>query len=116
MTIKIIDIIDTDFAVTTDNGIKVFDEMDRYLSNNKEVTIDFTGIKTMTTAFLNAAIGQLYSKKKYDSEFLNKHVKPIGFKENHLLLLKMVIARAKEYFADKDTFTKNLDESIDGDN
>ena len=116
MKIKIFEIINTDFAVTTENGNKVFDLIDSNLSSGQSVEIDFTDIQTMTTAFLNSAVGQLYSRKKYNSNFLNKHISLVGYKENHFALIKMVIERAKEYFADKESFERNLDESINGDN
>ncbi|MCD8417977.1 STAS-like domain-containing protein [Tenacibaculum finnmarkense genomovar finnmarkense] len=116
MKIKIFEIIKTDFAVTTDNGNKIFKLIDENLSLGHSVEIDFSEIKTMTTAFLNSAVGQLYSREKYNSTFLNKHISLIGFKDSHLSLIKMVIERAKEYFEDKDSFEKNLNESINGDN
>ena len=116
MKIKIFDIIKTDFAVTTDNGNKVFNLIDANLSLGDSVEIDFSQIETMTTAFLNSAVGQLYSREKYNSKFLNDHISLIGFKDNHFTLIKMVIERAKEYFADKESFEKNLDDSINGDN
>ncbi len=116
MEIRIVDIINTNVAVTTENGNKVFNLVDENLKQNKFVEIDFSNIETMTTAFLNSAIGQLYSRDNYDSDFLNEHISISNFKENHFSLIIMVIERAKEYFADKKSFEKNLKESLDGDN
>ncbi len=116
MEIRIVDIINTNVAVTTENGNKVFNLIDENLKQNKFVKINFSNIETMTTAFLNSAIGQLYSRESYDSDFLNKHLSLKNCKRNHFSLVLMVIERAKEYFADKKSFEKNLKESLNGDN
>ncbi|MCU4190204.1 STAS-like domain-containing protein [Flavobacterium sp. HXWNR29] len=97
-------IIDSDIAVATDAGDKVFNEIVNYLSKNKSVTLDFTDISILTTAFLNAAIGQLYSNDKFSSDFLNDNLKVINVQSEDKPLFSMVIRRAKEYFKDKKGF------------
>lgn len=114
MQILIKDIINASFAVTTEDGNTIFELLDDNFSNNTPVLLDFEGISLMTTAFLNSAIGQLYSKDRYSSIFLNKNLKLINVQEQDKPLFSLVVKRAKEYFANKQDFEKNANDSIYG--
>jgi len=61
--------------------------------------LDFGGIRFITSAFLNASIGQLYAH--YSSEFIKQHLSVSNLANDDLILLARVIERAKEYFSDK---------------
>lgn len=108
------DIIETNLAVSTENGNKVFEIIDTYLQKKEKVQLDFAGITIIITAFLNAAIGSLYSKKEYTGEFLNEYLKLENVEADDIKLFRDVIQRAKEYFADKDSFEKNSNDAIYG--
>ena len=110
--IKINEVIDGNFAVTTDDGNLVFNLIDKNLSNHVKVKLDFSEIVVLTTAFLNAAIGQLYSK--YKSEEISPYLKLINVADEDKILFKKVTERAKEYFADKKGFEKNSNDAING--
>lgn len=110
--IKINTVIDGNFAVTTDDGNLVFNLLDKYLSTQNKIKLDFSEIKVLTTAFLNAAIGQLYSK--YKSEEIAPFLKLTNVAVEDKILFKKVTERAKEYFADKKSFEKNSDAAING--
>lgn len=109
------DIINSELAVSTENGEKVFEIVDSYLMNKEKVELDFGGITIMITAFLNAAIGKLYGKKEYTPEFLNEYLKLENVDKEDRSLFKDVIQRAKEYFANKEDFEKNSNNAIYGD-
>lgn len=111
--LKIIDIIKSDTAVSTVDGNTVYEEVNEFLKREETVSLDFSDIKYLTTAFLNAALGQLYSNT-YTSEFLNKHlkIKNVG---NKASMFEMVIQRAKEYFENKPKFGDSADSIIYGD-
>ncbi|MEN8120209.1 MAG: STAS-like domain-containing protein [Bacteroidota bacterium] len=106
ITLKIFQVIGSDVAVSSDKGDEIFKQIDKALQNKLSVNIDFKDIKILTTAFLNAAIGQLYSK--YTSKKLKKSLGLLNISDSDKLLLKKVTDRAKEYFADK----KNIDNII----
>ena len=110
------DIINSELAVSTENGNKVFKIVDDCLQQNEKVELDFEGITVMITAFLNAAIGSLYSKKEYTGDFLNEHLKLENVEKEDRILFKEVIQRAKEYFADKESFEKNSNDALYGNN
>lgn len=97
-------IIDSDIAVATDAGDKVFNEIVFHLSKKQPITLDFNDITILTTAFLNAAIGQLYSNESFSSEFLNDYLKVINVQSEDKPLFSMVIRSAKEYFKNKKGF------------
>ena len=57
-------------AFSSDQALKLRDEMDKYLSNEEEVTLDFTDINKFTTLFFNFSTGYFIStlgRNKYDS-------------------------------------------------
>lgn len=110
--IRVIDEIGGDFAVTTDDGDKIFIMLDENFQKGIITTLDFSGVIILTTAFLNAAIGQLYSK--YTGEEISPMLKLVNVAEEDKILFKKVADRAKEYFANKDSFEENSDESIYG--
>ncbi len=56
--IKVKEILGKNIAILHSDGLKVFDVIIEELVDNKKVTLDFTGISTCTTAFLNASIGK----------------------------------------------------------
>lgn len=106
-------IINSEIAVATDAGDKVFTQLIASFDSNKKVRLDFEGITILTTAFLNAAIGQLYSQGKYDSDFLNNSLKFVNIQPEDKPLFVMVINRAKEYFANKEKFDSHTNEIFD---
>lgn len=106
------EIISVDTAVSTDNGNAVYQNIIEALNEGNEVILDFNGISMMTTAFLNAAIGQLYSS--YTSEQLNKVLKLVNVADDDKILFKKVVDRAKQYFANKKDFDDSANTVIYG--
>lgn len=110
--IKIYEVIGGNFAVTTDDGNLVFNLLDKNLEDHQNIKLDFSGIIVLTTAFLNAAIGQLYSK--YKSEEIAPYLKLTNVADEDKILFKKVTERAREYFANKESFEKNSNDAIYG--
>lgn len=106
VNINIFEIIGSNVAVSSDAGQKIFNIIDKALTQDYIVNLNFNNINLLTTAFLNTAIGQLYSK--HTSKYLQKHLKLSNILNEDKLLLKKVTDRAKEYFHDK----KNMDNII----
>ncbi len=99
-------------AVSVTDGDNVFKKLDEFFIKSKAVELDFRGIELLTTSFLNAAVGQLYSK--YDSPFLQEHLKVINLSKEDIPLMRLVIQRAKSYFANKESFENSVRESSEG--
>lgn len=114
-TILIREIIKGDIAVSTSDGDLVHNLITNSFNNKEIIAIDFDGITIMTTAFLNAAIGQLYSNPDYSDDFLNKHLQLKNVAKEDRILFSEVVKRAKEYFRDKDRFEDSANSIINGD-
>jgi len=104
-------IIKSDAALTPNAGDKLFEVIDSAIVKKLYVVVDFGSINYITSAFLNAAIGQLYSK--YSSDELNEHLKLENLADDDRVLLKKVIDRAKQYFGDKQRFEDDYNSHID---
>ncbi|MER8437823.1 STAS-like domain-containing protein [Mesorhizobium sp. M1312] len=88
-------------CVSTSDGQKVYEVVQRHVASGDRVTLSFSGISRMTTAFLNAAVGQLYNE--FPEEHIRKHLAPpIDAEPWHLTRLKLVVDRAKIFFTRPD--------------
>lgn len=110
--LKINELTALDIAVSSDEGDKVNNRIMILLQDYQRIILDFSGIKLLTTAFLNAAIGQLYSK--YSTEEIARRITLENVSVEDLPLFKKVIDRAKEYFKDKQNFSRTTDDILNG--
>ena len=65
------------------------------------MVLSFSGITRITTAFLNAAVGQLYSEFS-EQDIRARLAPPIDAEPWHLTRLKLVVDRAKIFFGDRE--------------
>lgn len=98
--LKIINVINSEFAVSPEDGDSVFNLIKDKVDSKEKVVIDFSNIDIITTAFLNNAIGKLYNI--YDKEKLNEYISMKNISKADLNLLKKVIDRAKIKFNKED--------------
>ena len=96
MELIIKDIIGSDIASDNEQGDLIFDEIVSGVDNHeKQIFLDFSDLKLITTAFLNNAIGKLY--KKYSRQELKGLLKVKNIKnKNDLELLRLVVLNAIE--------------------
>lgn len=109
MVIRIIEIV-SDRATDMKQGDQIYKMITEQFSKNNKVTIDFAGMKTVLSTFLNNAIGTLY--KDYSSEYLNANLKIENLCEDDLFILKRVIKRAKDFYANEQIVTEVLNEQL----
>jgi len=98
------EIVGSPLCVASDDGQKVYDRIAQSLRDGQKVIVSFYNVTSLTSAFLNAAIGQLYGKFSADQIRTNLQVKDMVPED--LALLKRVVDTAKEYFKDPERFTK----------
>jgi hypothetical protein len=70
--IVIRDIIKTDLAVSSDKAVYIAKLLREKIENQEAIVLDFSNIKSLTTAFLNVAVGELYATVSTD--IFNKYI------------------------------------------
>jgi len=110
ITIRLYDEVGGDAAISVNDGDAVFKKIDAAISHEIQVVLDFQNINLIITAFLNACIGQLYSK--YTSEQLTKYLKLENINPENNYLFNKVIKRAKEYFSNPSDFNESVVEVL----
>jgi ligand-binding sensor domain-containing protein len=114
VTLKIFDIAGGPVWVSTEDGQKVFDKITAAFNASRSVDLSFANRENLITAFLNAAIGQLYSGE-YDETFLKEHLAFSDITDDDRVMLERAIENAKRYFANRQAYDRAWEEVIDED-
>lgn len=99
--IAVADLIGSRYGVASDDGARLYEAIHKHLSFNEDVEVSFVGITRLTTAFLNAAIGQAYNE--FSEDFIRNHLKVSDLDEQGLSLVQRVVSRAKIFFSSRRT-------------
>lgn len=102
LSISVFEIVGSQLCVASDDGQKVYDRIALALKKERSVTISFLNITGLTSAFLNAAIGQLYGS--FTEEQIRSLLRVQDMQPDDLALLKRVVETAKQYFKDPERF------------
>ena len=111
--IKVIDVVGCNLCVSSEDGQKLYNHITKRL-DSKKIVLSFSGVTNLTSAFLNAAIGQLYSK--FSEEKIKTNLKVMDMEDDDKVILKRVVDRAKEYFKNPKPYEKAVNEVIGGSN
>lgn len=111
--IKVYDEVSGAVAISSEEGDSLHSKISKALAEGLYVKLDFINIEILTTAFLNAAIGQLYAR--YSGEELNTKLKIENVSPEDSSLFTKVVKRAKEYFLNKEEFENTVNESLEDD-
>ena len=115
LELSLYEIVGTPLCVASDDGQKVYDRLAAALEEGRSITLSFHNITTLTSAFLNAAIGQLYGK--FTEEQIRALLKVRDMPPDDMALLKRVVETAKQYFKDPQRFDQAVREATeDGSN
>ncbi|MBB6407668.1 STAS-like domain-containing protein [Mesorhizobium sangaii] len=105
VNIPISSIVGSGICVSASDGQKVYAILQSVVVRGDRAQLSFSGITRMTTAFLNAAVGQLYGE--FSESVIKSHLAPpINTEPWHLSRLQLVVERAKEFFKDSDRVNK----------
>jgi STAS-like domain of unknown function (DUF4325) len=99
MRYKIHDLIGA-YCVTPQSGQDIYDILHPLLIDQKEVELDFLGIKAYASPFFNYAVGQLLKDISYEDLchlVKYKNLSSVGNK-----VLDVVLNSAKRYYSDED--------------
>jgi len=101
-TIRVFDIVGSGLCVSSDDGQLVHDIIAELLRKKNKVIVSFEGVDTLISAFLNAAIGQLYDE--FSEEDIRTNLSVENMVPDDKELLKRVIDNAKIYFKNRKPF------------
>lgn len=113
MTLSVFEIVGSPLCVASSDGQRVYDRLAAVLKEGRQATLSFRNITILTSAFLNAAIGQLYGE--FSEEMIRKLLSVQDMEADDLALLKRVTDTAKLYFKDPKTFDLAVRETMEGD-
>ncbi|MDR1699308.1 MAG: STAS-like domain-containing protein [Prevotellaceae bacterium] len=98
------------YAIEAKEGQKVFAIIKKAFEENSKVVLSFLNIKIVATAFLNAAIGELY--RDFSEEYIRENLKFENLNESSIVKLKKVVDTAKLRYNNPD-FYKKLQQSVE---
>lgn len=98
ITLRIYEVVGSSLCVASRDGQKVFEQIKQALKDGKEIRLSFLNVESLTSAFLNAAVGQLYGF--FDHDLLKESLSVTEIEKDDWALLKRVIDTAKQYFKD----------------
>lgn len=102
----------TGICVSLEDGNRVHERIFSQLQAGNRVILSFFGVTRMTTAFLNAAVGQLYNE--FDDQTVRDLLVPEdGTPQDQLRLLKRVADNAKLFFANQERARAILSDELD---
>ena len=97
-------VVGSGLCVASDDGQKIYEEIEKAFKAGKKVKLSFDGVDDLTSAFLNSAIGQLYGKFSEQEIKEKLSISEGTATQENLVLLKRVVDRAKEFFKDSRRF------------
>jgi len=114
ISMRVFEIVGSEYCVASDDGQKVYEQIAIAIKTGQTINLSFIKVKSLTSAFLNTAIGQLYGS--FSEEQIKKSLSISDMDQNDLLLLKRVVDTAKQYFKDPKRFEKQNKEALENSN
>ena len=111
VTLSVFEIVGSPLCVASDDGQKVYDRIAGALKDDRSVTVSFVNVSGVTSAFLNAAIGQLYGT--FGEDQIRSRLRVKDMQPDDLGLLKRVVETAKQYFKDPRRFNEAVKKAIE---
>ncbi|KST85924.1 STAS-like domain-containing protein [Lactococcus lactis] len=105
------DIIQSETAVTSIKAEKVFEVLKENINKGEVSVLDFTGTKSVTTAFLNVAIGQLYDVDSVENLSKLVRLKRTTVSDEHFRKITRVLNNSR---SKREAAQKNIEEVLDG--
>ena len=103
VVLKIYEIVGSPVWVSTEDGQKVYEKLVAAFKAGRAVELSFANRDNLITAFLNAAIGQLYNGD-FTEEFLKDNLSAVDISNEDQKKMDLTISNAKRYFANRSQF------------
>ena len=102
IAMSVYEIVNSPLCVASDDGQKVYEQLAAALKQGHDVELSFRNVMSLTSAFLNTAIGQLYGG--FSEESIRARLSIADMQGDDQILLKQVVDTAKLYFKDPKRF------------
>jgi hypothetical protein len=112
LAISVFEVVGSPLCVASGDGQGVYERLAAAIEQDRRVTLSFRNISALTSAFLNAAIGQLYGK--FSEDKIRALLKVEDMQQEDLALLKRVVETAKDYFRDPRRFEQAVRDELGG--
>jgi STAS-like domain of unknown function (DUF4325) len=113
LMLSIFETVGSPLCVASSDGQKVHDRIEMALNDEKRVALSFRNVTALTSAFLNAAIGQLYGA--FSTDRIRALLSVQDMQQDDIALLKRVVDTAKQYFSDPQKFDQAVRETLGDD-
>lgn len=110
LSISIFEVVGSPLCVASGDGQKVYDRLAAAFRQECPVSLSFRNVSTLTSAFLNTAVGQLYGQ--FDEGQIRRLLKVEDMDPDDVALLKRVVDTAKQYFRDPQRFEQAAQEML----
>ena len=108
--VRIFDIVGGPLCVSAEDGQRVHEKIVPLLRNGQKVVLSFEQVETLISAFLNAAIGQLYGE--FPEDRIKDLVSVRDMDDEDQAVLKRVVDNAKTYFKAPKEFDQAWKEEV----
>lgn len=109
--VSVFEVVGDALCVASDDGQRVHDCLSTALKDNRNVALSFRNVTTLTPAFLNTAVGQLYGT--FSEDRIRSLLRVEELSPDDLVLLESVVDTAKQYFEDPHGFEQAFREEMD---
>jgi len=110
ITVKVFDIVGGPLCVSAEDGQRLHDKIVPLLRDGKKVELSFEQVDTLISAFLNAAIGQLYGE--FPEDRIRELLSVKDMEQDDLAILQRVVENAKTYFKEPKKFDQAWKEEV----
>ena len=102
------EVVGSSLCVASIDGEKIFERLKTALEADRNVVLSCHNVTTLTSAFLNAAIGQLYDL--FSEDKIRSLLEVEDAEQDDLALLKRVVDNAKLYFKNPKNYNRAIRE------
>ncbi len=110
LSISMFEVVGSPLCVASGDGQKVYKRLYNALANEQPVSLSFHNVSTLTSAFLNVAVGQLYGQ--FDENHIRRMLQVTDIESDDAELLKRVVESAKLYFQNPKIYKQAIEEEL----
>ena len=114
ISVRVFDIVGGPLGVSVNDGQRLYDKIFPLLGVGTPVVLSFKDVDTIITAFLNAAVGQLY--REFSEDRIRQLLTVADLDPDGAEMVNQVFENAKRYYSNPEDFDRAWEEEVgDGD-